>query len=119
MGGEDSLETEMSTQSRILAWEVSWTEEPDGLQFMGLQRIQQDWAHMYCTVPESLAFKGRWWISVLHLSFLIQVHGGEVTELSGMRYNIMKYLWVGNKNLLVPWAPCSCDGLEISNANFN
>ena len=32
---------------------------------------------------------------------------GEVTELSGMRSNVMKYLWVGNKNLLVPWAPSS------------
>ena len=33
----------MATHSSILAWRVSWTEEPDGLWFMGLQRVQDDW----------------------------------------------------------------------------
>ena len=27
----------MATHSNILAWKIPWTEEPDGLQFMGLQ----------------------------------------------------------------------------------
>ena len=35
---EDPLEREMATHSSALAWEVSWTEEPDGLQFMGSQK---------------------------------------------------------------------------------
>ena len=35
---EDPLEKEMTTQSRILAWEIPWTEEPGGLQSMGSQR---------------------------------------------------------------------------------
>ena len=30
-----------------------------------------------------------------------------MTELSRMRSNVIKYLWVGNKNLLVQWAPSS------------
>ena len=30
----------MATHSGILAWEIPWTEEPDGLQFMGSQRIR-------------------------------------------------------------------------------
>ena len=34
LGGEDPLEKEMTTRSRILAWEISWTEEPGGLQSM-------------------------------------------------------------------------------------
>ena len=37
LGGEDPLEEEMSTCSSILAWEIPWTEEPGGLQSMGLQ----------------------------------------------------------------------------------
>ena len=37
LGGEDPLEKEMETYSSILAWEIPWTEEPDGLQFTGLQ----------------------------------------------------------------------------------
>ena len=37
LGQEDPLEKEMETHSRIPVWEISWTEEPDGLQCMGLQ----------------------------------------------------------------------------------
>ena len=42
MGGEDPLEKEMATHSNILAWRIPWTEEPGGLQSMGLQRVGQD-----------------------------------------------------------------------------
>ena len=34
---EDLLEKGMATHSGILAWEIPWTEEPGGLQSMGLQ----------------------------------------------------------------------------------
>ena len=37
------LEKGMATHSSILAWEISWTEEPGGLQSMGLQKI---WAQL-------------------------------------------------------------------------
>ena len=36
LGQEDPREEEMATHSRILAWRIPWTEEPGGLQFMGL-----------------------------------------------------------------------------------
>ena len=36
-GWEDPLEKEMATQSSIHAWRIPWTEEPGGLQSMGLQ----------------------------------------------------------------------------------
>ena len=39
MGREDPLEKEMATDSSILAWEMPWTEEPGGLQSMGLQEL--------------------------------------------------------------------------------
>ena len=42
LGWEDPLEKEMATHSSILAWKVSWTEEPGGLQSMGLQRVGHD-----------------------------------------------------------------------------
>ena len=44
LGWEDPLEKEMATHSRILAWRTPWTEEPGGLQSMGLQRVGLDWA---------------------------------------------------------------------------
>ena len=37
---EGLLEKEMTTHSSILAWEIPWTEEPGGLQSMGLQKSQ-------------------------------------------------------------------------------
>ena len=37
-GWEDPLEKEMATYSSILAWEIPWTEEHDGLQSIGLQK---------------------------------------------------------------------------------
>ena len=36
LGQEDPLEEGMATHSSILAWRVPWTEEPGGLQSMGL-----------------------------------------------------------------------------------
>ena len=38
-GWEDLLEKEMATHSSILAWTIPWTEEPGGLQSMGLQEL--------------------------------------------------------------------------------
>ena len=42
LGWGDPLEKEMSTHSGILAWGIPWTEEPGGLQSMGLQRVGRD-----------------------------------------------------------------------------
>ena len=39
LGREDPLEEEMATHSSILAWRILWSEEPGGLQSMGLQRV--------------------------------------------------------------------------------
>ena len=44
LGGEDPLEEEMAASSSILACKFPWTEEPDGLQSMGSQRVEHDWA---------------------------------------------------------------------------
>ena len=42
LGQEDPLEKGMVTHSSILAWRIPWTEEPGGLQSMGLQRVGHD-----------------------------------------------------------------------------
>ena len=42
LGQEDPLEKGLATHSSILAWRISWTEEPCGLQSMGSQRIGHD-----------------------------------------------------------------------------
>ena len=42
LGQEDPLEKKMATHSSSLAWRIPWTEEPDGLQSMGLERVGHD-----------------------------------------------------------------------------
>ena len=40
LGWEDPLEKGMATHSS--AWRIPWTEDPGGLQFVGLQRVRHD-----------------------------------------------------------------------------
>ena len=42
LGWDDALDEEMATCSNILAWRVSWTEEPGGLRSIRLQRVGWD-----------------------------------------------------------------------------
>ena len=42
LGWEDPLEKGMATHSSFLTWGIPWTEEPGGLQSMGLQRVGHD-----------------------------------------------------------------------------
>ena len=69
LGGEDPLKKERATHSSILAWEISWTEEPGGLQVMGSQRAGHDlvikqqhtytyvWNSVFVCVCVSFVFK--------------------------------------------------------------
>ena len=42
LGWEDPLEQGMATHSSILAWRIPWTEELNGLQSIGLQKVRHD-----------------------------------------------------------------------------
>ena len=42
LGLEDPMEEGMATHSSILIWRIPWTEEPGGLQSIGLQRVGHD-----------------------------------------------------------------------------
>ena len=53
LGWEDPLEKGMATHSSILAWKILWTEEPGGLQSIGLQRVRYDWSDLaHMPLPE-------------------------------------------------------------------
>ena len=59
-GWEDPLEREMATHSRILAWRISWTEEPGGLQSKGLQRVGHDRTHTHTHTHTAHFGSGTW-----------------------------------------------------------
>ena len=52
---QDSPEKKMAAHASVLAWEIPWTEEPDGLQLMGSQSRTQPsrhaWGHADCSSP--------------------------------------------------------------------
>ena len=55
LGWEDPLEKDMATHSSILAWEIPWTEEPDGLQSMGSLRVRY---HLVTTQNKNIHIMG-------------------------------------------------------------
>ena len=76
------LQRAMAPHSSTLAWKIPWTEEPDGLQFMGSQRVgnngvtslslftfthwRRKWQPTSCL--ESPRDRGAWWASVYGVS---------------------------------------------------
>ena len=46
----DPLEEEKATHSSSRAWRIPWTEEPGGLQFIGVQRVRHDWSNLGLTI---------------------------------------------------------------------
>ena len=58
LGWEDPLEKGMATYSSIPAWEIPWTEEPGGLQSVGLQRVQRDWTNIYSHMGQYASHAG-------------------------------------------------------------
>ena len=55
LGQEDLLEKGIAIHSSIPAWRIPWTEEPGGLQSVGLQRDGHDWA-TNITTPKLIVF---------------------------------------------------------------
>ena len=62
LGWEDPLKKGMATHSSILAWRIPWTEETDGLQSPGLQRVRHNWT------TNAFTLSPPW---VLHLILLV------------------------------------------------
>ena len=61
-------EKEMATHSSILAWRVPWTEEPGGLQSIGLQRLRHDWSNLARMHTRTANLCLIFWETVKHLS---------------------------------------------------
>ena len=61
LGGEDPLEKKMTTHSSILAWRIPWTEQPGGLQSVGLQESDTterlNHQHIMCIFPVNVYHK--------------------------------------------------------------
>ena len=87
LGQEDPLEKGMATHSSIPTWRIPWTEEPGGLESMGLQRVRQDWvAHTFTfivmiTIPVTLS--SHWTVSAARCTLGT---GGPITQAVDAAY---------------------------------
>ena len=52
-----ALKKEMATHSSVLAWRIPWTEKPDGLQSIGLQRVRHDWNDLARSMLKAQVFR--------------------------------------------------------------
>ena len=68
---EDPPEKEMATHSSILAWRIPWTEKPDRLQSMGLQRVGHNWVTFTQRWSLSITIKTCWRHSRVHCMLLV------------------------------------------------
>ena len=98
-----------ATHFGILAWKIPWTEEPGGLQFIGLQRIRHDWAH---TTPERA---GTIWFSVLLPPCRARVgrwkqSSEPLSEFESQLYNLpSSRLWTSVLSLYFDFLICKTD----------
>ena len=70
LGWEDLLEKGMATDSSILAWRISWTQQSGGLQSMGSQRVRHDWT---TNTGREKVYKTVGYISQGHIASLVKV----------------------------------------------
>ena len=56
LGWEDPLKEGTATHSSIQAWRIPWTEEPGGLQSMGLPGVRYDWSRWGHTAQLTVHF---------------------------------------------------------------
>ena len=126
------MEKEMATHCSILAWRIPWTEEPGGLQSMGLRRVGHNWAltrGLRCSVACGifldqglnpcllhwqadslpLSHQGSWssrfsWIPGWHLSHIPFCTSLSLTEVSVLWAGVWGTFW--HKNTDVLSAPC-------------
>ena len=75
----------MATYSSILVWEILWTEDPDGLQSLGSQRVGHDWAQT-CTNAKEGA-KISWSIGIGIIQNLFSYHSWIMLEINIKRYS--------------------------------
>ena len=83
LGQEDPLEEEMATHSGIVAWRIPWTEESDGLQVMGSQRVGHNWVTNTFTFKQWLAsvlWDEWWWLFFLIISSSYLVHNFSINS---------------------------------------
>ena len=82
LGWEDPPGKGMATHSSILVWRIPWTEEPGGLQSIGLRKIRQNWRDLAYNTQNAIyqyyaahfwRFYRFYYHSILHESWILGI----------------------------------------------
>ena len=103
------LEKAMAPHSSTLVWKIPWTEDPGGLQSMGLQRVgQTEWLHFHfslshigkgnvntlqCSCLENPRDRGAWWAAI----YGVAQSQTRLNRLSSSSSNRFINWWIGYK----------------------
>ena len=104
LGLEDPLEEGRATHSSILAWRISWTEEPGGLQFMRSQRVGHDLLTKHTWVSVGYLEQGQF-----HMPFSLCCSSGRLQKDSSSCMQVFN-----NTTFILPWwlggkeSTCQC-----------
>ena len=102
--GRVNLEKGMATHSSTLAWRIPWTEEPGGLQFVGLQRVGHDWVTNTFTFTYVLQHAlCRFVLFCFALSSQFESKLPEGTELVNFVTKFSPFLSVGTLYIFIEW----------------
>ena len=82
---EDPLEKGLATHSSTLVREISWTEEPGGLQSMGSQRVGHDWATNTSTSPSHTLYTTGEMVLCMFI-----IRDGDAASLDSVDMNLSK-----------------------------
>ena len=95
LGQEDPLEEEMATQSSMIAWKIPWTEEPDGLQSIGLHRVGHDWRDLASVQTLPSYFFSRYSFSGLaNLPLILQIWKYNPITLNFSQLRSTSCIWI-------------------------
>ena len=93
----------MANYSSILAWRIPWTEEPHGLQSMGLQRVRHDWATNIFT---------------FHFPWNLKRHRSEVSSRTSRKSSPTNTLTLASWDPLQTPDPQSCKIIQLLCSEF-
>ena len=101
----------------ILAWRIPWTEEPGGLQFIGLQRAGYDWSDRVQMHTLRFVYVWRWGKGILKILFKFFMLIIRMSQLQGWGWCLGLGFFLCYCYLFVP-ASCSFKDLSSSTRNW-
>ena len=91
------MEKAMAPHPSTLAWKIPWTEEPGGLQSMGLLRVGHDWATSL-SLFTFMHWRRKWQSTLVFLPGESQGRGAWWAAVSGFTHGRTRLKWLSSSS---------------------